>query len=92
MDGQLAGRAGQVRSCLMVHFEGGWNERQYGADRWTAWGLLLGLILNLTLTDRRTAPGVSEGAVTVPWVERRVWGHETSRSRQTDRASSGGIE
>ena len=55
-------------------------------------GLLLGLILNLTLPDRRTAPGVSEGAVTVPWVERRVWGHETSRSRQTDRASSGGIE
>ena len=49
-------------------------------------------ILNLTLTDRRTAPGVSEGAVTMPWVERRVWEHETSRSRQTDRASSGGIE
>ena len=91
MDGQLAGRAGQVRSCLMVHFEGGWNERQYGADRWTALGAFIRANPNPT-SNRRTAPGVSEGAVTVPWVERRVWGHETSRSRQTDRASSGGIE
>ena len=26
-------------------------------------------------TDRQRAPGVAEGAVTVPWVKRRVWGH-----------------
>ena len=26
-------------------------------------------------TDRRRAPVVAEGAVTVLWVERRVWGH-----------------
>ena len=25
--------------------------------------------------DRRIAPGVAEAVVTVPWVERRVWGH-----------------
>ena len=42
------------------------------ADSWTT--VVSGQVADIG-TDRRRAPGVAEGAVTVPWVERRVWGH-----------------
>ena len=53
--------------------EGACKARQWsGADRWTAVASdqLAGIG-----ADRRIAPGVAEGAIAVPLVERRVWGH-----------------
>ena len=78
--GELAGRSGQLVSVSAL--ERACKARQWsGADRWTAVASdqLAGIG-----ADRRKAPGVAEDAVTVPWVEWRIWGHWTSRSRQKE--------